>query len=151
MASALWLTITTTLFLFLAISKFYGEGQRLGPLHFPYLVFLGLAGTVMLGQPEQPLSYVTPTYLVFFDIAFSLTTYVFLTLSAISSVAALLQRRALKSKHETVLSRALPTLAGSEILELNLLEITTIIVGFGLFMGILVQNFGAGVFFSFKS
>ena len=66
-------------------------------------------------------------------------------------MAALLQRRALKSKHETVLSRALPTLAGSEILELNLLEITTIIVGFGLFMGILVQNFGAGVFFSFKS
>ena len=105
----------------------------------------------MLGQPEQPLSYVTPTYLVFFDIAFSLTTYVFLSLSAISSVATLLQDRVLKSKNETILSRALPTLAASEIIELNFLGITTKIMRVGLFTGILVQYLWCRCISYFKS
>lgn len=144
LAPALWLTVLATLAVFGTVVVLSRDGRRLAALLFPWLIVLGLIATVWQNQPERPMEATAPAGWVWLHIAFSLATYAVLTLAAVAGLSAFLQERALKTKRQTALTRALPSLSLAEMLELRLLGLSAAMLVLGLLTGMTVQYFETG-------
>jgi ABC-type uncharacterized transport system permease subunit len=144
---ALWATITATLVIFVAVSAFCREGHKLASGLLPYLIVLGTLAVIWQNQAERPFLTSAPTIWVLLHIGFSLATYAVLTLAAIAGLSALIQERSLKTKRETILTAAFPTLSASEALEARLLGYSAAILVVGLLTGMTIHYLQTGSLF----
>jgi ABC-type uncharacterized transport system permease subunit len=141
---ALWLSITSSLIVFLVLAYLQREAWRLSLLLLPYLLLLGvfallstgIGGGTGIGQAPAP-------WLVL-HVAVSLVTYALLTLAAVAGLAALLQERALKHKQPSRFSERLPSIAGAEAALFRLLALAEIVLGAGLVSGMALEYLSQG-------
>lgn len=140
-AMSLWITIAATLALFLALSLGTRQSWKLAPLLLPYLVLLGIAALIWQGAPERPVPGAVPAGWLDLHILFGVATYGLLTMGAVAGLAVFLQERALKGKRPTALTRLLPAVAESEILEVRLLAAAEAILALGLASGMAAEHF----------
>ncbi len=146
-APTLWATITATLLIYLPVALCFREGNKLAAGLLPYLIVLAVLATIWQNQPEKPFLTDAPSIWVILHIAFSVTTYAVLTLAAIAGFAAFIQERSLKTKQQTFLNTAFPTLSASEEMEARLLQYCAVVLGVGLLTGIAVQFLQTGSVF----
>jgi len=146
---ALWVTISVTLLIFLAISIWAGQAWRLTPLLMPYLLILGVLATLWQSTDGVALDMNIPIGWIHMHIFVSVVTYGLVTLSAVAALAAFLQERALKKKQRTRLSGILPAVVDSEALVLKLLGSGEVVLGLGLLTGVVAQYFHSGQFIVF--
>lgn len=140
-AMSLWVTIAATMVLFLGVAATTRQGWRLTPLLLPYLVLLGILAIIWQRAPERPLPETMPAGWLDAHIAFAVVTYGLLTLAAVAGAAVFLQERALKAKRPTPLTRLLPAVADSELLEIRLLYAAEIVLALGVLSGLATQHF----------
>lgn len=146
-SSALWITITATLFIYIPIVICFREGYKLAAGLTPYLLILGIMGIIWQNQTEQLVLVNASDAWMLLHIIFSITTYALLTLAAIAGISAFIQERSLKTKHSTRLNVAFPSLASSETLESRLLQFTAAVLLVGLITGMTVNFLQAGSLF----
>jgi ABC-type uncharacterized transport system permease subunit len=140
-AMSLWVTIAATMVLFLGLAAITRQGWRLTPLLLPYLLLLGVLATIWQRAPERPMSETAPAGWLDVHIALAVVTYGLLTLAAVAGAAVFLQERALKAKRPTPLTRLLPAVAESEILEIRLLYAAESVLALGVLSGLATQHF----------
>ncbi|MCW8835193.1 MAG: cytochrome c biogenesis protein CcsA [Rhodospirillales bacterium] len=139
LASALWVTIGASLFLFAWVSALTPQGWRLTPLLVPYLFILGVIATVWLTVPGKMMAPNLAMGWVAVHIVLSVITYALVTIASVAALAAFLQERALKNKRPTTLSRLLPSVIDSEKLLVRLLVAAETVLGFGVVSGMALQ------------
>ncbi len=144
-SAALWLSIATTLALFILLSAALREAWRLAPLMLPYLLLLGFLATVWAQATPVARPDIALDAWLKIHIATALVTYALATLAAVAATAVLFQERALKGKRETGLSRLLPALADAERLEVSLLRWAVLVLAAGLMTGMAVQYLSSGL------
>lgn len=144
LSATLWVSIASCMVLFLALCAATASAWRLSPLLLPYLAALGVLALLTAGSGGTVLRPSAPWIWVDLHIAVSVVTYALLTLGAVAALAAFLQDRALRTKRPTSLSRALPSLADAERLQMWLLSASAVVLGVGLVTGIAVQYLGTG-------
>ena len=140
-ATSLWVTIAATMVLFLGLAATTRQGWRLTPLLVPYLFLLGILATIWQRAPERPLPDSVPAAWLDAHIALAVVTYGLLTLAAVAGAAVFLQERALKDKRPTPLTRLLPAVADSELLEIRLLYAAEAVLALGVLSGLATQHF----------
>ncbi len=140
-AMSLWVTIAATMVLFLGLVATTRQGWRLTPLLLPYLLLLGIIATIWQRAPERPLPDAVPAGWLDAHIAFAVVTYGLLTLAAVAGAAVFLQERALKAKRPTSLTRRLPAVSESEVLEIRLLYAAEAVLALGVLSGLATQHF----------
>lgn len=138
-ATSLWVTIATTMALFLALAAGTRQAWRLTPLLLPYLLVLGVLATIWEGARGRPIPGDMPSAWLDAHIFFAVITYGLLTLAAVAGAAVFVQERALKSKRPTRFTRLLPAVADSEALEIRLLYAAEIVLALGVTSGIATQ------------
>lgn len=146
LATTLWVSIAACMVLFAGISATTRSGWRLTPLLLPYLALLGVLALLAGPAGEGVLRGGAPGIWIDLHIAVSVITYGLVTLGAVAALAAFLQERALKAKRPTMLTRTLPPLADSEVLQVRLLTASAVVLGLGLVTGSSVQHFETGSF-----
>lgn len=144
LSTALWVTIAACMILFIGLSALHRSAWRLSPLLLPYLLGVGALATLAEDAPAPLLRGGAPGIWIDIHIAVSVVTYALLTLSAVASLAAFLQERALKAKRPTPLTRFLPPVAVSERLQVGLLAASELVLGAGLATGMAVLHFEQG-------
>lgn len=144
-STALWVTVAASMALFLGFSVLHRSAWRLSPLLLPYLLAVGALATLTEDAPAPVLRGGAPGVWIDLHIAISVFTYALLTLSAVASLAAFLQERALKTKRPTALTRFLPPVADSERLQVALLVASEVVLGAGLATGMAVLHFEQGL------
>lgn len=146
-AMSLWVTIAATMLFFIILAASTHQAWRLTPLLLPYLLLLGILATIWQRAPERPIPEDMPAGWLDAHIAFAVATYGLLTLAAVAGAAVFLQERALKAKRPTPLTRLLPAVADSEVLEIRLLYAAEVILALGVISGVATQYLsGAGGF-----
>ena len=144
LATALWASIAASLIVFAALAALSREAWRLTALLMPYLFLLGLGATAAGLVPDEPLRSTAPVAWIDLHILVALATYGLLTVAAVAGGAVLVQERALKRKRPTALSRALPSMADAEALQVKLLAATGLVLGLGLITGVATQYLVSG-------
>ena len=145
---ALWVSIATSLALFMGLSLVTRTCWRLTPLLLPYLLLLGVIATIWIQAPGQPLAGRPGADWLGVHILISVLTYGLLTIAAVAGLAVVLQESAVKAKRPTRLTRILPSVADGESLQIRLLIAGEIVLGIDLITGIAVQYTGQGTFLS---
>jgi ABC-type uncharacterized transport system permease subunit len=140
-AMSLWVSVAVTMALFLALAALTRHAWRLTPLLAPLLLLLGLIATLSWRAPDRPVADAVPAGWLDAHIVFALLTYGLLTLAAVAGVAVFLQERALKTKHQSALTRRLPAVTESETLELGLLVAAEAVLALGLASGMAAEHF----------
>jgi len=136
LAPALWVSIAATGFEFLILAVATREGWRLAPLVLPYLLALGVLAFLVDAPAAQRLSRGVPEAWVDLHILASVATYGLVGLSAVASLAVLLQGRALKHRQGGGrLADVLPSLTTAERLEFGLLAAAEAVLGLGILTG----------------
>ncbi len=148
-AMSLWVTIAATMLLFVGLAIATRQAWRLTPLLVPYLLLLGIIATIWARAPELPVSEAVPAGWLDAHIVFALATYGLLTLAAVAGTAVFLQERAMKAKHPTALTRLLPAIADSEMLEVRLLYAAEAVLALGVASGMAAQHFLGGSLLEF--
>lgn len=143
-AMSLWVTITATMALYLALSLATRHAWQLAPLLLPYLLLLALIAVVWAHVPDRPVLGTVPAGWLDAHIVFALATYGLLTIGAVAGFAVFLQERGLKAKRPTALTRLLPPMAESEALELRLLAAAEAVLALGLLSGMAAEHFIGG-------
>lgn len=146
--AALWLAVTVSLAIFGAVVLWNREAARLAPLLLPYLVILAALATgfgLLVGR--EPLAGGVDGWLLA-HIAVSVATYGLCTIAAVASAAVFVQERALKRRRPTAFTRLLPSVADAERLEVRLLALSEVILGFGIATGIAELYVTSGTFFT---
>ncbi len=133
-SQALWLSIASSLALFLVLAILVPEAWRLTVLLMPYLLLMGLLATIWSQSDVVGPSEGLGAWLQF-HILVSLLTYGFSTLAAMAAAAVFLQERALKRKAVGALSRHLPSIADGESMQQRLLLASEIILLLGIVSG----------------
>jgi ABC-type uncharacterized transport system permease subunit len=143
-ATSLWLVVAATMALFLALALATRQAWRLTPLLVPLMLGLGLLATLCQYAPGRPVPDAVPAGWLDAHIVFAAVTYGLLTIAAVAGLAVLLQERALKGKHPTMLTRLLPAVAESERLEVRLLAASEAVLALGLASGMAAAHFLGG-------
>jgi ABC-type uncharacterized transport system permease subunit len=143
-AMSLWVTIAATMALFLALALATRHAWQLSPLLLPYLLLLGLIAVVWQHAPERRVPGAVPAGWLDAHIVFAVATYGLLTIGAVAGFAVFLQERALKAKRPSALTRLLPAMAQSEMLELRLLAAAEAVLALGLASGMAAEHFIGG-------
>jgi len=140
LATSLWATIAASMILFAIISVLTREAWRLTPLITAYMIILGMLATVWshAGDP-QIMGNAGFGPWVGLHIAVSVGTYGLVTIAAVAALGAVFQERALKTKHQTPLSRLLPSVADCDELVVRLLAVSEIVLALGMISGIALQ------------
>ncbi|HEY6335241.1 MAG TPA: cytochrome c biogenesis protein CcsA [Alphaproteobacteria bacterium] len=148
LSGALWITMATSIALFVVLAVSTRDAWRLTPLLMPYLILLGAIATFWQQAPERPLA---PAPAIWLDlhILVSVATYGLLTIAAVAGLAVLIQERALKTKRRGRLNQALPPIALCETLQVRLLAGSEIILALGLSTGMATQYFVSGQILAF--
>ena len=149
LSAALWVSISTSLVVFVVLAAVSAQAWRLTPLLLPYLLLLAVAATVWAQAPERPLPEAVPPAWLVVHIVASVLTYALLTIAAVSALAVVLQERALKRKKPGNLTRLLPSVADCEELQLRLLAAGELVLGAGLLTGVATQYVTDGRLFAF--
>ncbi len=149
LSTALWLTISVSMVIFAGLAALTRQSFRLTGLLLPYLFLLGVLATVSSQAPERPFLGTAPGGWIGLHIVVSVLTYALLTLAAVAGLAVFLQERALKHKHPTALSRALPSVADGEHLQVRLLLASEVVLGIGLLSGMAIQYYETGAILEF--
>ena len=145
---ALWVSISASLAIFMVLSLIAAQAWRLTPLLLPYLLLLGVIATIWSQAPERPLAGEAPVWLGV-HIVVSVLTYALLTIAAVAGLSVVLQEWALKRKRPTGLTRALPSVADGEELQLGLLAAGELVLGAGLVSGVATQYLEDGRLLAF--
>lgn len=140
----LWVSIAAAMIVYVALAALSRSGWRVAPLLLPYLLVLGALATAWNAAPGRPLVAIAPSAWLQVHIAVSVFTYAILTIAAVFGLAVLVQERAVRAKHPTGLSRMLPSVAESEMLQVQLLMASEIVLGVGLLSGMATQYFTTG-------
>ncbi len=149
LATSLWLSIVASLVLFVAIAVFSPVMRQLIPLLLPYLLIMGAGASLASFAPGHGLAYAASEVWLDAHVVVSLATYGLLTLAAVAGCAVMLQERALKRKRPTGLTRALPSVADGEALQVRLLGAAELVLGLGVVTGIATQYLATGRLISF--
>ncbi len=149
LSTALWLTISVSMVIFAGLAALTRQSFRLTGLLLPYLFLLGVLATVSSQAPERPFLGTAPGGWIGLHIVVSVLTYALLTLAAVAGLAVFLQERALKHKHPTALSHALPSVADGEHLQVRLLLASEVVLGIGLLSGMAIQYYETGAILEF--
>lgn len=149
LATALWLSISASLLLYGLVALFAPAARRLTPVLLPYLLLMGAGALVAGGVRDHGLATAAPAAWLDAHVAVSLATYGLLTLAAIAGVAVLLQEGALKRKQPTSLTRALPSVADGEELQVRLLVAAEAVLGAGILTGIGTEYAATGRILTF--
>ncbi len=140
LSPALWITIVASVLIFVAAVFTVKEAWRLAPLVGGYLILIGIVALVWQQAPEAGQISSKLGIWTTIHIIFSVLTYGFVTLAAISALAAYLQERALKTKQPTRLTRVLPSVLDCESLLVILLVLGECILVLGFISGITVNS-----------
>lgn len=119
-AATLWLIVAACLLVAMPVFALRPFSEGLIVLLGPLLALLALLGTVWASQPRSSSFDAWGAWLTV-HVAVSLATFALVTLAAVAGIATLLQSRTLKAKARGPLSRALPSVAEGEALEINLM------------------------------
>ena len=149
LASALWVSIAVSMAIFAVLALVSREGWRLRPLLLPYLILLGIIATVWGRVPAQGALTAAPDVWLSLHIAVSVATYGLCTLAAVAAAAAFLQERALKRKRPTALSRVLPSISDTSLLEVRLLAISEAVLALGIATGMARGYLNSGQWLQF--
>jgi ABC-type uncharacterized transport system permease subunit len=138
LAAALWLSIVASMVMFLGVSLVTRDGWRLTPLLLPYLFLVGIgaAAAEYVAHPAAAVFLVSWTEV---HVLVSVATYGLLTLAAIAGFAVFLQERALKRRRLGGLTALLPSVADAEMLQIQLLGASGVVLGLGLITGAATQ------------
>lgn len=148
-AMSLWVTIAATMVIFFALVLVTRQAWRLTPLLLPYLLLLGIFATIWQHAPERPIAGSSlPAGWLDAHILLAVATYGLLTLAAVAGAAVFLQEQAIKQKRPTPLTRLLPAVADSEILEIRLLYATELVLALGVVSGMIMQRFSSAASFA---
>jgi ABC-type uncharacterized transport system permease subunit len=140
-AVSLWVSIAVTMALYLMLAALTRHAWRLTPLLVPLLLLLGLIGTLWENAPGRPVVGDVPAGWLDAHIVTAVVTYGLLTLAAVAGAAVFLQERAIKAKHQTVLTRLLPAVSDSEGLEVGLLAASEAVLALGVATGMAAEHF----------
>lgn len=144
LSTTLWITIAASMVIFAISTLMTRESWRLTPLVSMYMVILGVLATIWSQAPETPMHGPLTTW-VGIHIAVSVITYAFVTIGAISALAAFVQERALKTKKPTSLTRLLPSVTDCERLLVRFLAIGQVVLLMGLISGMAVDYTSTGM------
>ncbi len=151
--SSLWISIATGLLLFCMLSVFSINIRRITILFLPYMALFALSATIwgyfIRFDIDLSLSHPFNHAWLAIHIISSLITYALITLAAMAALAVYIRQWALKAKRKSKLIDALPFMADGEILQINLMIISEIILGAGLVSGIATQIMQGGIWFDF--
>ena len=146
LSTALWVTIAASMLIFAVVTILAENAWRLTPLLSPYMAVLALLALIWQQAPEtRPLTSNVPDGWIGAHILVSVVTYALVTIASVSSLAAFMQERALKSKQPTALTRLLPSVAESEWLMVRLLMLGEFVMALGLATGIATQYQETGI------
>ncbi|WP_119165478.1 cytochrome c biogenesis protein CcsA [Algihabitans albus] len=139
--AALWLSVAVSLAAFTASAALLRQAWRLAALLLPYLLCLGLLGTIWIAAETGPEPASLPTeseadVWLLLHIAVSLTTYALATLAAVAAAAVFLQERSLKRKRRSSLTERLPSVADAERLQFHFLAAAETVLGLGILTGV---------------
>ncbi len=149
LAPALWVSIAVSRVVFAILTAVSREGWRLRPLLLPYLILLGVIATVWGRVPAQGALTAAPDTWLSLHIVVSVATYGLCTLAAVAAAAAFLQERALKRKRPTALSRVLPSISDTSLLEVRLLAISEAVLALGIATGMARGYLNSGQWLQF--
>lgn len=135
LSTTLWVIIAGSLVLFGLLVAMVRQAWRLTPLLLPYLMLLGVLAALFDQVQGRELVIVAPLAWREAHILVAVATFGLFTMAAVAALAASLQERALKTKRPTNLSRALPSVADSEMLANRLLAVSELVLGLGLVTG----------------
>jgi ABC-type uncharacterized transport system permease subunit len=141
--AALWTTIAATMVTFVAAALLARRAWRLHVLLMPYLLVLGVVGTLAGAAPEAPLGSAVPTAWLAIHIIVALATYALLTLAAVAGLSVWLKERAIRRRGPGA-ADALPPIADTERLLRMLLGLAGIVLGLGLATGMAAQIHATG-------
>ena len=141
---ALWLSIATSLVLFLLLCLIDRAALRLTPLLLPYLILVGIAATIFQNGGGRPIAAEFPPAWVVVHVIVSISTYALVTLAAVASFSVFLTERALKRKSPSTLTRLLPAVMEAERLQGGLLIASALVLLAGLCSGMALQIYGDG-------
>lgn len=148
-STTLWVIVAASLMIFAAAAALVPQAWRLLPLVAPYLLVVGVLGTVWYHAPQAPLTTAAATAWVHTHILVSVVTYALVTVAAVAALGAFFQERALKRKRPSTLTRRLPALADCERLAVQLLVIGEAILAIGVMTGMAMQYKESGVILTF--
>jgi ABC-type uncharacterized transport system permease subunit len=147
--ASLWATIAATMTVFVGLAALTRHGWRLAGLLLPYLLLLGVFGTVWATAPEHPASSQVPVSWLAIHIVGALATYALLTLAAVASLAVWVKERAIRRRRHDGWADGLPSVADSERLLRGLLALAEAILGVGVATGMAVQVYATGSLLEF--
>lgn len=133
-AATLWLIVAACLLVALPVFALRRNSDGLVVLLGPLLALLALLGTVWASQPRSSSFDAWGAWLTV-HVAVSLATFALVTLAAVAGVALMLQSRFLKAKTRGPFSRALPSVAEGEALEINLMVAAEAFLAIGIATG----------------
>lgn len=139
LASALWVTVATTLLIFAVAAWVSAHAWRISVLLLPYLIVLGALAMVWQNLPLHRLAAGGAGSWFAIHIVVSVATYALLTLAAVAAAGVAIQEHALKRRRPSGLSRLLPSVADGERLQLRLLLATEIVLTGGLATGMAAE------------
>lgn len=149
LSTALWLSVSASLIVFVATALVSPPARRLTPILMPYLLFMGTGALIASGARSHELVVAVPAAWLDAHVVVSLATYGLLTLAAVAGFAVLLQEGALKRKQPTSLTRALPSVADGEDLQVRLLVAAEAVLGAGMLTGMAAEYVATGRLLSF--
>lgn len=142
--ASLWATIAVTMAVFAGMAALTRHGWRLGGLLLPYLLLLGILGTVWAAAPEYPVESGVPASWLIAHILGALVTYALLTLAAVASLAVWIRERAIRQRRRGDWTEGLPSVVDGERLLRGLLACAELILGLGVVTGMAVQVYATG-------
>lgn len=150
LSATLWVSVAASAGLFVVLSAMTATAWRLTPLLLPYLAALSLVAVVWSHAPAhmRPATAVDGWLLA--HIVLAVLAYALATIAAVAGAAAFLQQRALKRKRPGRLTAALPAVAESERLQVQLLTAAGIVLGVDIITGMAVEYAATGVLMHFE-
>lgn len=143
-APSLWITISLSFVLFLALSAMSAALARLLAVFGPYMLVLGALATLWAQVPARAQPGSVSGAWLNLHIGISVTTYALVTLAAMAALAVYLQERALKARSPNRLTAILPSVSDGERLQLNLLTASAVVLGLGLATGMVIEYMETG-------
>jgi len=145
-STALWLTICSSVLLFIIIINLQNTMWRLSTLLFPYLFLLGILAYF---SDKIILSSFSPREIsvwIYYHAITSILTYALLTLATLSALSSTIQERNIRSKRLHIISQRLPPVTSSDNLFIKLLILCAFILFLALISGMATQYMQNGKF-----
>jgi len=143
-ASAIWVTIATTVALFLITAALTQEAWRLAAMLMPLMLLLGLMAIAWGGHASTGAMSADPSPWIAIHIIGSVVTYALVTIAAVAALAAIFRERALKTKQPTTLTRSLPSVAACDNLMVRLLMLSEAVLFIGMASGMVLSYSASG-------